>query len=60
MPGSPLSLDVEQVSCTLMDVFDVLTRETMYTSTPDLDKNATGAMLTGTSNSPAALCRGMD
>ena len=63
MPGSPLSLDVEQVSCTLMDVLEICGQKRhkgdYVRCTPSLDRTTMDAMLTVTSNSPAGSCGGM-
>ena len=64
MPGAPspsMSSRFHAPLWTSMTLLDnVLTREIMYDSTPDLDGNTTDTTLTGTSNSPAALYGGMD
>ena len=64
MPGAPLSLNVEQVPCTLMDVYDIAGQRAHEGEYVRLHtrpgREYTDATLTGTSNSPAALCGGMD
>ena len=57
MPGAPLSLDVEEIHCTLMDVLHLTGQrphqETEYVSTTHLDESTTDSTRISTCSSPA-------